>query len=315
MLVHQAAQVAAVTVIISLSACGSGTDEAAPEEQPTTAAADFPVTVDVANGPVTVEQKPERIVSLSPTATETLFAIGAGDHVVAVDDRSDYPADAPRTELSGFEPNVEAIVDYRPDLVVVEGDAPSDLTQALDQLGVPVMAQSAADDFDEAYEQIGELGAVSGNAHEADELVTDMQDRIDAIVSDLPDGPELTVFHELGPDLFTASSDTFIGQVYDELGLRNVADEAASQAGTEYPQVSSEYLLTADPDLVILADGECCGVTPELASARPGWSALSAVHNDAVVLVAEDIASRWGPRVPEFVEAVADAVRAVRESG
>lgn len=311
--VRKAAQIAAVAAFISLSACG-GTEADEPETQVTTRE-EFPVTVEAANGQVTVEHEPERIVSLSPTATETLFAIGAGDQVVAVDDRSDYPADAPRTSLSGFEPNVEAILDYRPDLVIISDESPSDLTQALDQLDVPVLAQPAAVDFNDAYEQFEELGAATGNAEEADELVADIRDRIDQLVEELPDGPEMTVFHELGPDLFTASSNTFIGQVYEHLGLANVADEAATQAGTDYPQVSAEYLLAADPDLVILADGECCGVTPEQASARPGWNALSAVRNDAVIVVGEDVASRWGPRVADFVEEVVDAVRAVRESG
>jgi iron complex transport system substrate-binding protein len=310
MFVHKAA---ALVAALALTACGSSASDETPQTQATTTSA-FPVTVEGTNGETTVDREPVRIVSLSPTATETLFAIGAGDQVVAVDDQSDFPADAPKTALSGFEPNVEAIVEYRPDLVIAEGEGPSDLTQALDQLDIPVLAESAADDLDEAYEQIEELGTITGHADEAGELVDDMRDRIDELMADLPDGPDVTVFHELGPDLYTASSDTFIGQVYEQVGLTNIADEAAEQAGSPYPQVSPEYLLAADPDLVILADGQCCGVTPEQAASRPGWDALSAVRNGALISVDEDVASRWGPRVPEFVEAVTDAVRAVRES-
>jgi iron complex transport system substrate-binding protein len=310
MFVHKAA---ALVAALALTACGSSASDETPQTQSTTTEA-FPVTVEGTNGETTVDREPVRVVSLSPTATETLYAIGAGDQVVAVDDQSDYPADAPKTALSGFEPNVEAIVEYQPDLVIAEGEGPSDLTQALDQLDIPVLAESAADDLDEAYEQIEELGAITGHAHEAGELVDAMRDRIDELMADLPDGPEVTVFHELGPDLYTASSDTFIGQVYEQVGLTNIADEAAEQAGSPYPQVSPEYLLAADPDLVILADGQCCGVTPEQAASRPGWDALTAVRNGAVISVDEDIASRWGPRVPEFFEAVTDAVRTVRES-
>ena len=304
---------AALVAALALTACGSSADDETPQTQSTTTE-EFPVTAEGTNGEVTVDREPVRIVSLSPTATETLFAIGAGDQVVAVDDQSDYPADAPKTALSGFEPNVEAIVEYRPDLVIAEGEGPSDLTQALDQLDIPVLAEAAADDLDEAYEQIEELGAITGHADEAGELVDEMRERIDELMADLPDGPDVTVFHELGPDLYTASSDTFIGQVYEQVGLTNIADEAAEHAGSPYPQVSPEYLLAADPDLVILADGQCCGVTPEQAASRPGWDALSAVRNGAVISVDEDVASRWGPRVPEFFEAVTDAVRAVRES-
>jgi iron complex transport system substrate-binding protein len=318
--VTRAAWTAAIAWLVVLAACGSedpAADTVASSPEPTTTpeAADFPVTVEAATGEVVVEAQPTQIVSLSATATETLFAIGAGDHVVAVDDQSDFPAQAPVTELSGFEPNVEAIAEYQPDLVLASGDGPSELTGGLERLGVPVIVQSAATDLDDAYQQIEAIGAATGHGDEAAALVADMQDRIAKEVADLPDGPRLSVFHELGPDLYTASSDTFIGQIYAELGLANVADEAAEQAGTAYPQVSAEYLLSVDPDLVILADNQCCGVTVEQAAERPGWDALTAVQNGAVVVIDEDIASRWGPRVPDFVEAVADAIGTVRGLG
>ncbi|MGH8828030.1 MAG: ABC transporter substrate-binding protein [Jiangellaceae bacterium] len=307
-----AALMAAAATLIALSACGASDDETAPEASPPDGA--FPVDVEDGIGIVTIEQQPVRIVSLSPTATETLFAIGAGEQVVAVDDQSDYPAGAPVTDLSGYEPNVEAIVAYKPDLVVLSDNSPSDLTEALDRLDIPVLAEPSATDFEQAYDQIQDLGAATGHVDQADKLVADMEQRIEGLIEGLPEGPALTVFHELGPDLYTASSGTFIGQVYELLGLENVADEAATQAGTDYPQVSPEYLLTADPDLVVLADGQCCGVTPEQVAARPGWEALSAVRGGAVVLVDEDVASRWGPRVPEFVEAAVEAIQLARDT-
>lgn len=317
MVLTKAAWVAAIAPLILLVACGSDADPIAGPAtgSPAPESAGFPVSVDAANGSVTIDTVPERIVSLSPTATETLFAIGAGDQVVAVDDQSDFPAEAPTTELSGYQPNVEAIAEYEPDLVLVSGDGPSDLTEGLDSLGVAVIVQPSAADLDAAYEQIEAVGAATGHADDATALVADMQDRIAKVIANLPDGPPLSVFHELGPDLYTASSDTFIGQVYAELGLVNVADEAADQAGSPYPQVSAEYLLTSDPDLVLLADNECCGVTPEQVAERPGWDALTAVQNDAVVVVNEDIASRWGPRVPDFFEDVAAAIGAVQGGG
>jgi iron complex transport system substrate-binding protein len=320
-LLVRAAQTAAIASLIVLAACGSedpAADTAAGSPGPTTtpeAAADFPITVEAANGEVVVDAQPTQIVSLSSTATETLFAIGAGEQVVAVDDQSDFPAEAPVTELSGFEPNVEAIAEYRPDLVLASGEGPSELTDGLDRLGVPVIVQSAATDLDDAYQQIEAIGAATGHGDGAAALVADMQNRIAKVTADLPDGPQLSVFHELGPDLYTASSDTFIGQIYADLGLANVADEAAEQAGTPYPQVSAEYLLSADPDLVILADDQCCGVTVEQAAERPGWDALTAVQNGGVVVIDEDIASRWGPRVPDFVEAVADAIGTAQGTG
>ena len=319
MLLVRAARTAAIASLVVLAACGSedpaaDIDADSPEPK-TTPEAVVPVTVEAANGDVVVAAQPTQIVSLSSTATETLFAIGAGEQVVAVDDQSDFPAEAPVTELSGFEPNVEAIAEYRPDLVLASGEGPSELTDGLDRLGVPVIVQSAATDLDDAYQQIEAIGAATGHSDEAAELVADMEDRIAKVTADLPDGPQLSVFHELGPDLYTASSDTFIGQIYADLGLANVADEAAEQAGTPYPQVSAEYLLSADPDLVILADDQCCGVTVEQAAERPGWDALTAVQNGGVVVIDEDIASRWGPRVPDFVEAVADAIGTAQGTG
>lgn len=308
-----AALMAAAATLIAPSACGASDDETAPETT-SPPEAPFPVDVEDGIGIVTIEQQPARIVSLSPTATETLFAIGAGDQVIAVDDQSDYPAEAPVTDLSGYEPNVEAIVAHQPDLVVLSDNSPNDLTEALDRLDVRVLAEPSATDFDEAYDQIRDLGAATGHADQADKLVAEMEQRIDDLIEGLPEGPALTVFHELGPDLYTASSGTFIGQVYELLGLENIADEAATQAGTDYPQLSPEYLLSADPDLVVLADGQCCAVTPEQVAGRPGWEALSAVRGGAVVLVDEDVASRWGPRVPEFVEAAAEAIQLARDA-
>lgn len=324
MLLQRAARAAAITPLVLLAACGSddatttgtgatGSPDPSPEAAET--ASTYPVAVEAANGSVTIDAQPERIVSLSPTATETLFAVGAGDQVVAVDEQSDHPAEAPTTDLSGFEPNVEAIAEYEPDLVLAEGTGPDELTEGLDRLEIPVIVQSAATDLEEAYQQIEDIGAATGHADEAEDVVADMRDRIAKVVADLPDGPPLSVFHELGPDLYTASSDTFIGQVYSDLGLVNVADEAAEEAGTPYPQVSAEYLLSTDPDLVILADNECCGVTPEQVAERPGWDALSAVQNGNVTVVDEDIASRWGPRVPELFEEISNVIGTARGTG
>jgi iron complex transport system substrate-binding protein len=314
----RAAEAAAVASLLVLAGCGSDDGPAAMVDnspEPTSPTAEFPVTVQAANGEVVVETEPARIVSLSPTATETLFAIGAGEAVVAVDDQSNYPPEAPVTDLSGFDPNVEAIAEYQPDLVLASGDGPSELTEGLHRLDVPAIVQPAAADLDAAYQQIEDIGAATGHPDEAAALVGGMQERIERVQADLPDGPQLSVFHELGPDLYTASSDTFIGQVYKQLGLVNVADQAAEQAGTPYPQVSAEYLLSEDPDLVILADNQCCGVTPEQAAERPGWDRLTAVQNGTVVVVDEDVASRWGPRIPEFFEGVADAIWTAQGTG
>ena len=268
----------------------------------------FPVTVTAANGTVTVRRQPRRIVSLSPTATESLFAIGAGSQVVAVDDQSDYPAQAPRTKLSGLTPNAEAIAGLRADLVIVSFDA-NRIVAALGKLRIPVLVQPAAATLGEAYAQIEQLGLAAGRTAGAKALVKRMKARIAALVASTPRSTA-SVYHELSPDYYSATSKTFAGRVYALFGLRNIADEADS-TGSGYPQLSAEYIVAADPDVIVLADIRCCGQTPQTVAERPGWSRLAAVRNGAIVRVDDSIASRWGPRIVNFVRAVALAVRTV----
>ena len=271
-----------------------------------TAAAPFPVTVSVNNGKVTVPKRPARIVSLSPTATETLFAIGAGAQVVAVDDQSDYPKNAPRTTLSGFTPNVESIAGYRPDLVVISFD-PKGLSEALGKLGIPVVHQDAAATLKGAYQQIRQLGKLTGHTPQADGLVTRMKQRIGSIVAKTRTKTTgSTVYHELDPTLFSLTSNTFVGRIYEMFGLRNVADEA--KGGTDYPQLSAEYVVSANPELIVLADTVCCAQSARTVASRPGWSRIAAVRSGSVVRLDDSIASRWGPRLVNLVRAIGTAL-------
>jgi iron complex transport system substrate-binding protein len=273
--------------------------------------ADFPVTITADNGKVTVRRQPRRIVSLSPTATETLFAIGAGAQVIAVDDQSDYPKGAPRTSLSGFTPNVEAIASYRPDLVVIAYD-PKDLSTALRRLGIPVVHHDAVKGFKGAYQQIRQLGLVTGRRAEATRVVAGMQKRIGALVERARGKARgLSVYHELTPDLYSASSNSFVGKIYELLGLENIADEA-DRTGSGYPQLSAEYVVARSPDIVVLADIVCCGQKASTVAARPGWSRVAAVRTGSVVRLDDSLASRWGPRLVNLFRAVTVAVERLR---
>jgi iron complex transport system substrate-binding protein len=249
---------------------------------------------------------PHRIVSLSPTATESLFAIGAGKQVVAVDDQSDYPKRAPKTSLSGFTPNVEAIASYRPDLVVVQYDA-AGVVGALRKLNIRVLVQPSAKNLAVAYAQIRQLGSLTGHKQAARALVTRMQRAITRALRNTP-RRNLTVYHELSPDFYSATSATFIGRIYKLFGLRNIAD-AADSTGSGYPQLSGEYILGANPRLIVLADTRCCGQTIASVGRRPGWSGVAAVRTNAVVAIDDSVASRWGPRVVQYVQAVAKIIR------
>jgi iron complex transport system substrate-binding protein len=271
----------------------------------------FPVTVTAANGKVAFAKQPARIVSLSPTATEDLYAVGAGAQVVAVDDQSTYPAAAPRTKLSGFTPNVEAIASYRPDLVVTAYDA-NNVVSALGKLGIPVLLEPTAPHLNAAYGQMLVLGRATGHLKEAYALVARLRARVRAIVAAVPKGRPLSVYHELGPDYYSASSNSFVGRIYRLFGLRNIADEA-DRTGSGYPQLSGEYILAQDPDLIVLSDTKCCHVTAASVAARPGWSALAAVRGGEVVPADDDVASRWGPRIVQFVATVGNAVTAARK--
>jgi iron complex transport system substrate-binding protein len=250
-------------------------------------------------------------VSLSPTHTEIMFAIGAGDQLVAVDDFSNYPEEALELphDLSGYEPSVEAIAEYDPDLVLIGGDF-SGLGAQLDEIGVAWWDGPAALTLEDTYAQIEQLGAATGHVGEAAELVGQMQADIDQIIADTPEMEvPLTLYHELDSSFFSADSTTFIGELYGLLGLRNIADEAEGNSGG-YPQLNAEFIVSANPDLIFLADTICCGESAETVAARPGWDVISAVQNGDVIEMSDDIASRWGPRVVDYLAAVSAAVNA-----
>ena len=295
-----------LSVAAVLSGC-SGSDSASDTTMAAEPAATYPVTV----GDVTLDSQPMRIVSLSPTATEMLYAVGAGSQVVAVDEYSNYPQEAVDlgTKLSGYEPNIEAISEFTPDLVIASYD-PGSLVQQLGEIGVPVYLADAVTSIDAAYEQIENIGLLTGHAAEAAALTESMRTQIEEAVAGvtLPAEP-LSYYHELDSTLYSVTSNTFIGSVYSLFGMRNIADNV--EAGNDYPQLSAEVIVSADPDLIFLADTKCCGETAETVAAREGWGSLKAVTNGNVTELDDDIPSRWGPRIVDFVLAIRDAVAAL----
>ena len=237
-----------------------------------------------------------------------LFAIGAADQVIAVDDQSNFPAAALQKphDLSGYQPNVEAIAALKPDLVVLSDPTIKDQLTAL---GIKVWVGSAPADFQGVYDQITQLGEATGHTAAAATLNSAMQDSIAAAVASVPSGgAAVSVYHELDPTYYSVTSNTFIGKVYSLFGLKNIADGA--QPGNDYPQLNAEYIVKANPGLIVLADSKCCSTSPENVATRAGWNAIDAVAHGKVVAIDDDIASRWGPRVVDFVQAVAKALAA-----
>lgn len=291
------------------AACGDD-DSGGGSVSSDTGSGEFPVTIDAVNGEVTIDATPESIVSLSPTATEMLFAVGAGDQVVAADEFSNYPEDAPTTDLSLSSPNVEAIIGYDPDLVVLSEESEEVIT-GLTDLDIPVLVEPAAVTLDDTYTQIEQVGAATGHVAEAAEVVGQMQADIEELLTDVPDrDAPVTYFHELDDTLFSVTSNTFIGQLYELAGLTNIADEAQADAG-DYPQLSAEYLIQENPDFVFLADTKCCAQTADTFGARPGFGELTAVVDGNIVELDDDVASRWGPRVVDLLRLIVESTAPV----
>jgi iron complex transport system substrate-binding protein len=297
----------------SATGTGSATGSASSQASSTTSAsaAVFPVSVTAGNGAVTITSRPTRIVSLDPTATEDLYAVGAGSQVVAVDQDSDYPDGIPKTSLSGLTPNIEAIAKYNPSLVVASQNS-NGLVSGMTKLGVPVLIEPAATALNDAYTQIEQIGQATGHAAQAELVVTGMRQQIGADV--LKAGTAHrgeTYYWELSANpYYSATSTTFIGQIVGLFGLKNIADAASKPADGGYPELSEEYIVTAKPQLIFLADNQAAdgGQSPAVVDKRPGWSAIPAVKNHEVIGLNDDIASRWGPRLPQLVAQIAAAL-------
>jgi len=258
-----------------------------------------------ATNAVASSPNPTRIISLSPSATEILFGIGAGPQVIAVDDNSDYPSNAPFSKLSSFTPNVEAIAAYHPDFVVLQSSATNAATveSDLQKLKINVFLEVTPSNISDAYAEFLALGKVTGHPSRAKALVTTMKSRIAEILAKARKKNSITIYHELDNTLYSADSTTFIGQIYSDFNFSNIADGTNSGG---YPQLTPEAVIKADPKVIFLDDGPY-GESAATVAARPGWSTISAVKNKHVVVLPLDIADRWGPRLVDFYQFVAQA--------
>ncbi|MGD9798763.1 MAG: helical backbone metal receptor [Acidimicrobiia bacterium] len=304
---HLLALAAFALLVAPLAACSDDDDgrsdgdgRPADAEVAGTAGAAFPVTV----AGVTVAARPERIVSLSPTATEVLYAIGAGTRIVGLSTNSTFPEAAPDGDLDAFEPDLAVIASKSPDLIVT-----SQPGKGLESLGVPVIVHEPARSLDEAYAQITELGRATDLPDAAAATIQAMKDAIAGVVSTaaaVRATPAITYYYEVDPAYSTSTSKTFIGDLLGRLGLQNIADTAPG-AESGHPQLSSEFVVAASPELVVLADVKCCWQSTSSATARSGWEGVRAVGSGAIVGVDDDVASTWGPRAVGLLAPVADA--------
>jgi iron complex transport system substrate-binding protein len=297
-------------LLMLLASCSDGDESPSPPPptaEPTAsaeAAASSPQPISITGDDgetVTLESPPRRIVSLASHATEIFCAIGAGEELVAVEQFANCPAGSDeKPAVDAFQPSVEAIVAYDPDFVYAWYD-PGDLVQSLRDAGVTVFFLGVPEDIDGLFDNILLIGEITGRDNAAETLVSEMKTERDSIVAsiaDVEDGPR--IFHESDPSLYTARSDTFVGELYALLKAQNIADAAESP----YPQLSSEAVVAADPEVIVLADL----ADPAEVAARPGWSAISAVANDRICPVNPDLTDRPGPNIMQGLAALADCL-------
>lgn len=302
------APILAVLLLVA-SACGAVTAPVPSQQAPATAAATavaFPATVtDFQNRSVTVPQRPERIVSIGPSITEFLFALGAGPRVVGADDFSDEPAAAKQLEkVGGIKVNFEKVVSLKPDLVlsVKFSDGTIEKLASAGLLVLVVDPQSVGDVARTAIL----LGRAVGSDGEA--MARDIQKRVDDVRSKTSTAAtKPRVYHEIDASdptkIFTVGPGSYIDDLIEIAGGQNIAARAASA----YPQLSAEEILRSDPEIIVLDAGDY-SAKPDQVAARSGWSQVSAVKNKRIVTIAANLINRPGPRVGAAAEAYAKLV-------
>jgi len=281
----------------------AGAGAASPKPRPS-AAATFPVSVQSADGTVDIPSRPDRILSLSASATQMLYAIGAGSQVVGVDKYSTYPPNAPRTKFTGYESSAEDYLHLRPDLVIFAFESGT-LIQQLRVLHIPALLLPPATAMAGVYGQLQELGKATGHQSGAQKAQSSLASYLSTEAHSVGGaGRGQSYYIEVDPTYYTATSKTFIGAEFSLFGMQDIADAAGH--GSAYPQISAEYILKENPDYVFLADSVCCHQTAATFSGRPGFSVLSAVRLHHVIAVNDSVASQWGPHtIEEFVSILA----------
>ena len=239
---------------------------------------------------------PKRIISLSPSITEILFEIGSGNQVIAVDNLSNYPNEAPITDISAYDPNVEAISLLNPDLVILSYNI-KNLKAALKKIGIETIYLPAPLNFEDILDQIDYLGLQTGNEDKAKKLISKMKNRMKTLQKLRENEKATKIYHEIDPNYYSPSKFSFIGDIYQKLNYKNVADKAdISNLG--YPKLSPELIISENPDLIVLPGKDNKYV--EKVKLRPGWGYIEAVKKNNFLLTNNDIASRLGPRILNF---------------
>ena len=293
-------------LIIALAGCTGAKAPEASEPAGTEAPESISV-VDDAGRTVEIVSSPQRIVSLAPSNTEILFALGLGDKVVGVTDFCDYPEEAKSIEkVGGMEHNLEKIVALNPDLVLAIGGSPAQVEKAteMEKLGLAVLVLEPGD-IEGIMANIELVGKATGAEKEASQLVAELRKRFDDIIARAKGAESSpTVFFELDATdpskPYTPGPGSFIDALISLAGGSNVAASAKMQ----WAQLSTEEIIAQDPEVIVLGDAGY-GVTVEMVKERPGWSVITAVKNGAIYPIDDILISRPGPRIIDGLEALA----------
>lgn len=304
-----------VTLLAVTTACGPAPTQSPdyPTAQPPKPElAAFPLTLtDDLGREVTVETKPQRIVSLAPSHTEILFAVGAGEQVVGVTTYCNYPQEAQtREQIGGFSAetiSVEKIIALEPDLVLSTGKLHETVMEVLEQTGVTVYAGDP-ETFDQVYASIEAIGQMTGHNEEATHLVAQVKERVaavESVVAEIPDGERPTVFWETWDDpLMTAGPTTFAGQMIEKGGGVNLFADVTER----YSEISIEEVIKRNPDAIMGPDTHGEALTADQVATRPGWETIKAVQDGRIYVFDGDITSRAGPRIVDGLEMIAHAL-------
>ena len=298
---------AAATLAMSmLAACGTEKET----EQPNIAVeenqdAAFPVTVTDALGKdITLEEAPDRIVSLTPSNTEILFGLGLDEEIVGVNDNDNYPAQvADKTRIGGIEYNIETIISLQPDIVFAHESSMFTFESAIEQLegsGVTVFVVEDADTFEETYETIEVIGTLTDKDEEAENMIASIQSKLTDIQAKLQGVTPKTAFMVVGggPDLYVVGQKTFMNEMLKAINVNNAVKEEG------WPLYSAEQFVATNPDVIVCTyEGH-----DEMIKSNPAFAVMTAIQNNAVTVVDGDTTSRQGPRIADGVEALAKAI-------
>jgi iron complex transport system substrate-binding protein len=270
-----------------------------------------PITLTDARGvEISFNGPPQRIISMAPSNTEMLFAIGAGSQLIGRDDVSDYPPEALEIESIGStygELNSEAILALNPDLILAADLTPPEQIETLENLDLVVFQVRNPAKFSDLFEILGDLGRMTGHTQEADTLAAQLRERTEKVSSTVADADRVPVFYEVdGSDPaapWTTGSATFQDVLIQMAGGENVASALEG-----WGQLSIEEIVTRDPHVIFYAAGPWVPTTIESLSARAGWSDIRAVVDGNVVAIDTNWVDRPGPRLVDALEAMAKSI-------